>query len=53
MTMEGSENNPVMFELLCELPWRPARFDKDEWLKTIQWRVMARPTKRFRMHGCY
>ena len=33
MTMEGSENNPVMFELLCELPWRPARFDKDEGLK--------------------
>lgn len=33
MTMEGSENNPVMFELLCELPWRPAWFDKDEWLK--------------------
>lgn len=33
MTMEGSENNSVMFELLCELPWRPARFDKDEWLK--------------------
>ena len=33
MTMEGAENNPVMFELLCELPWRPARFDKDEWLK--------------------
>ena len=33
MTMEGSENNPVMFELLCELPCRPARFDKDEWLK--------------------
>lgn len=33
MTMEGSENNPVMFELLCELPWRPVLFDKDEWLK--------------------
>lgn len=33
MTMEGSENNPVMFELLCELPWREARFDKDRWLK--------------------
>lgn len=32
MTMEGSENNPVMFELLTELPWRPERFDKDEWL---------------------
>lgn len=33
MTMEGSENNPVMFELLCELPWRPVRFDKDKWLE--------------------
>lgn len=33
MTMEGSENNPVMFELLTELPWRPAHFDKNEWLK--------------------
>lgn len=33
MTMEGSENNPVMFELLSELTWRPAHFDKDEWLK--------------------
>lgn len=33
MTMEGSENNPVMFELLSELAWRPAHFDKDEWLK--------------------
>jgi len=33
MTMEGSENNPVMFELLCELPWRPVLFDKDEWLE--------------------
>lgn len=32
MTMEGSENNPVMYELLCELPWRPTKFDKDEWL---------------------
>lgn len=33
MSMEGSENNPVMYELLCELPWRPAPFEKDEWLK--------------------
>lgn len=32
MTMEGSENNPVMFELLTELPWRPERFEKDRWL---------------------
>lgn len=33
MTMEGIENNPVMFELLMELPWRKERFNKDEWLK--------------------
>lgn len=32
MTMEGTENNPVMYELLCELPWRSNRFTKDEWL---------------------
>ena len=34
MTMEGSENNPVMYELLCELPWRPEAFDKDKWLQS-------------------
>lgn len=33
MTMEGTENNPVMFELLCELPWRPVWFHKEEWLR--------------------
>ena len=33
MTMEGTENNPVMYELLTELPWREQAFDKDEWLK--------------------
>lgn len=32
-TMEGSENNPVMFELMSELPWRPTKFGKEEWLK--------------------
>ena len=33
LTMEGTENNPVMYELLTELPWRDGRFDKDEWLR--------------------
>lgn len=33
MTMEGIENNPVMYELLCELPWREQHFSKDEWLE--------------------
>ncbi|MBQ9669079.1 MAG: alpha-N-acetylglucosaminidase [Prevotella sp.] len=31
-TMEGSENNPVMFELMSELPWRADRLTKEEWL---------------------
>ncbi len=33
LTMEGSENNPVMFELMCELPWREEKFTKEEWLE--------------------
>ena len=31
-TMEGSENNPVMFELMSELPWRAEKVDKDKWV---------------------
>ncbi|MDR2414453.1 MAG: alpha-N-acetylglucosaminidase [Odoribacteraceae bacterium] len=31
-TPEGIENNPVMFELLYELPWRAERFSREEWL---------------------
>lgn len=33
LTMEGIENNPVMYELLCELPWRDTLFDSKDWLK--------------------
>ncbi|MBM6657341.1 alpha-N-acetylglucosaminidase [Bacteroides gallinaceum] len=33
LTMEGSENNPVIFELMCELPWRPEKITKESWLK--------------------
>lgn len=32
-TMEAIENNPVMFELLFELPWREKRFSYESWLK--------------------
>ena len=32
-TPEGIENNPVMFELLYELPWREERFAPDAWLQ--------------------
>jgi len=32
-TMEGSENNPVMFELMSELPWIDHKITKEEWIK--------------------
>ncbi len=32
LTMEGIENNPVMYELVTELPWRDAKFSWKEWL---------------------
>lgn len=32
-TMEGSENNPVMFELMSELPWRAEKITKEDWIK--------------------
>ena len=32
-TMEAIENNPVMFELCSELPWRAEPFTREEWLK--------------------
>lgn len=31
-TPEGIENNPVMFELLFELPWHSKKFKKEDWL---------------------
>lgn len=33
MTPEGIENNSVMYELLCELPWHDKPFKVEEWLK--------------------
>lgn len=33
LTMEGIENNPVMYELVTELPWRDAKFSWKEWLR--------------------
>ena len=32
-TMEAIENNPMMYELLFELPWRKERFTAKEWLE--------------------
>lgn len=33
LTMEGSETNPIMYELMCELPWRAEKFSKEAWVK--------------------
>ena len=33
LTMEGSETNPIMYELMCELPWRTEKFTKEEWVR--------------------
>lgn len=38
-TPEGIENNPAMFELLYELPWRAERFDRMRWIEDF---VLAR-----------
>lgn len=32
-TMEGSGNNPVMFELMSELPWTSGNVTKEEWIE--------------------
>lgn len=32
LTMEGIENNPVMYELVCELPWYSELPKLEEWL---------------------
>jgi len=31
-TMEGSETNPIMYELMSELPWRREKISIDKWL---------------------
>ena len=33
ITPEAIENNPVMYELLYELPWREKRFSRSKWIE--------------------
>lgn len=33
LTMEGIETNPVLYELMSELPWRGGAVDLDEWIR--------------------
>jgi alpha-N-acetylglucosaminidase len=33
-TMEAIENNPVVYELLFELPWRADKFDVSQWVES-------------------
>lgn len=32
LTPEGIETNPVVYELMCELPWRGGHVDADSWV---------------------
>lgn len=32
LTMEGSETNPIMYELMNELPWRNEEIKREEWV---------------------
>lgn len=32
-TPEAIEQNPIMYELLFELPWRPEKFDRFQWVQ--------------------
>lgn len=32
LTMEGIENNPVMYELLCDMPWHKQKIDLEKWV---------------------
>ncbi|MCD8282673.1 MAG: alpha-N-acetylglucosaminidase [Prevotella sp.] len=33
LTAEGIENNPIMFELMCELPWRGYETEREAWIE--------------------
>lgn len=33
LTMEGIENNPVMYELVCDMPWEMGKTDSRHWLR--------------------
>ena len=43
-TMEGSENNPVMFELMSELPWLPLSSESRDSVATIKEQWLERYT---------
>lgn len=32
LTMEGIETNPIMYELMSEIPWRSEQIDKEKWI---------------------
>lgn len=42
LTMEGIENNPVMYELVCDLPWSTADADRIVWSQWLSRYVQAR-----------
>lgn len=44
LTMEGIENNPVMFELVTDMPWHPERIDTRRWLHDYLTARYGRPS---------
>lgn len=52
-TMEGIENNPVMYELIYELPWRAEKFEKrdwvDSWVKARYGRVLPQTLEAWKI----
>lgn len=52
LTMEGIENNSMMYELVSELPWRNSKFDWRSWLDSY---VEARygNTKNAKVHAAW
>ena len=42
-----------MFELMCELPWRPEKFTKEEWLKDYLSHATVYVMKKLHRHGAF
>lgn len=42
-----------MFELMCELPWRPEKFTKEEWLKDYLFARYGVRDEKLHKHGAF
>ncbi len=44
LTMEGTETNPIMYELMCELPWLSDVPTKEQWVSRYEEARYGQPT---------